>query len=61
MSDNKTVRIFVSKSRRVVRLENNQESEGYATVKLSKGEKICPELWAIFLMNPHRFEIIESK
>jgi hypothetical protein len=59
MSDqNSPVRIFVSKSRRVVRLENNNESEGYASVKLSPGERICPELWAIFVMNPHRFQII---
>ena len=58
MSEQNPVRIYVDKSHRVVRIENNDEAEGYASVKLNPGERVDRYLWAIFVMNPHRFQLI---
>lgn len=58
MSEQKPVSIYVDESHRVVRIENNDEAEGYASVKLNPGERIDKYLWAIFVMNPHRFQLI---
>ena len=58
MSEQKPVCIYVDKSHRVVRIENNDEAEGYASVKLNPGERIDKHLWAIFVMNPRRFQLI---
>ena len=49
---------YVNKNHRFVRIENNDEAEGYASVKLNPGERIDKHLWAIFIMNPHRFQLI---
>ena len=58
MSEQKPVSIYVNKNHRVVRIENNDEAEGYASVKLKPGERSANHLWAIFIMNPPRFQLI---
>lgn len=55
---NDQVTITISKkTRRVVKVENNKETPQYKPAKVQVGDKIPEQLKALFLMNPHRFQI----
>lgn len=53
-----TVKIMISKkTRRVVSVENNFETEGYRKAKVFVGDRLPKSLRALMLMNPHRFSL----
>lgn len=48
------------KKNKVLKIENNNETEDYRKVGLSVGDIIPTKFKALMLMNPHRFEIKNS-
>jgi hypothetical protein len=55
---NNTVTITINRSRFILAIENNNETEGYRKADIEVGQQIPKQLLAMFLMNPHRFNII---
>lgn len=48
------------KHNRVLRIENNKETENWGKAKIKVGDKISKELYALLAMNPHRFNLIKE-
>jgi len=52
--------IITVKKNKVLKIENNNETENFRKVGLSVGDIIPIQLKALMLMNPNRFEIKNS-
>ena len=52
------VEITLNQSNVVLAINNNTETPNFKKAKISVGDKIESEFFALMLMNPHRFKII---
>ena len=58
MKNNETVTIELNRMRYVLSVENNNETDNYKKAAVTVGDKLDKELVALFLMNPHRFNVV---
>ena len=58
MNNNETVTIELNRMRYVLSVENNNETDNYKKAAVAVGDQLAKELVALFLMNPHRFNIV---